>query len=162
VVEEQAFPVHWLTSAEMAAWLPLITVAMRLPAALDTQLRADSALTHFEFLVMANLSQAPDRSLGLSALAYSANASPSRLSHVIAKLGEAGWLERRSEGRTAVAVLTDAGFAALDAAARGHVAEVRRRIFDHLDEADVEDLVRILPKLAGPLAPDCGLVTRSE
>ena len=88
-----------------------------------------------------------------SCSAAKANASPSRLSHVIAKLGEAGWLERVSSGRTAEATLTDSGLAALDAAARGHVAEVRRRVFDHLDTDEVDALARVLPKLAGLLGP---------
>lgn len=151
--EEEVFPARWLSGTEMDAWMPLITVAMRLPAALDAQLREDSALTHFEFLVLTSLSRAPGRCLGLSALAAAANASPSRLSHVVAKLGAIGWLEREPVGRTAIARLTDAGLDGLDAAARGHVVEVRRRVFDHLGDEDVAHLARILPKLAGPLAP---------
>ncbi|MDF0532478.1 MarR family transcriptional regulator [Tsukamurella sp. 8F] len=143
---------NWLTSQEMAAWRPLITVAMRLPAALDTQLRS-AGMTHFEFAVLATLSEAPGRGMGLSRLAREVNASPSRLSHVLRRLRDRGWLERVSGGRSARAVLTDPGFDALSAAARGHVDEVRRLVYDALDERDVADLARIMPKLAAGLVP---------
>ncbi|QRY84517.1 MarR family transcriptional regulator [Tsukamurella tyrosinosolvens] len=145
---------RWLSDEEMAAWLPLIHVAMRLPSKLDTQLRADAGITHYEFMVLAQLSQAPDRTLGLSALAEAANSSPSRLSHVLRKLGERGWLVRRAEGRSAYAELTDEGFAALDGAARGHVAEVRRLVFDHLTARDVTALRAALSKVTPGLADE--------
>lgn len=91
---------RWLSAEEMAAWLPLINVAMRLPAKLDTQLRADAGITHYEFMVLTQLSQAPERTLGLSALAEAANSSPSRLSHVLRKLGSAaGSYATRTAGR---------------------------------------------------------------
>ncbi|MET9328180.1 MarR family transcriptional regulator [Tsukamurella sp. NPDC003166] len=143
---------RWLSDEEMQAWLPLINVAMRLPAKLDTQLRVDAGITHYEFMVLSQLSQAPDRTLGLSALAEAANSSPSRLSHVLRKLGERGWLVRHAEGRSAFAELTDAGFAALDGAARGHVEEVRRLVFDHLTDRDVAAVRVALAKLAPGLA----------
>ncbi len=143
---------RWLSDEEMAAWLPLIHVAMRLPAKLDTQLRAHSGITHYEFMVLSQLSQAPERTLGLSALAESTNSSPSRLSHVLRKLGERGWLVRHADGRSASAELTDEGFAALDGAARGHVEEVRRLVFDQLSDEDIAALRGALSKLTPGLA----------
>lgn len=139
---------RWLSEEEMAAWLPMIKLAMQLPARLDTQLRADSGITHYEFMVLSQLSQAEGWKMGLSALAEAANSSPSRLSHVLTKVGERGWLVRHSTGRSAYAELTEEGFAALDAAARGHVEEVRRLVFDHLSSRDVAALARILPKIS--------------
>lgn len=138
----------------MAAWLPLIHVAMRLPAKLDTQLRTDSGITHYEFMVLSKLSQSPEYRLGLSALAEAANSSPSRLSHVLRKLGERGWLVRHADGRSAYAELTDEGFAALDGAARGHVEEVRRLVFDHLTARDVAALRTVLSKVTPGLADE--------
>lgn len=135
----------------MAAWLPLINIAMQLPAKLDTQLRSDSGLTHYEFMVLSQLSQAEGRKMGLSALADAANSSPSRLSHVLRKLGESGWLVRHATGRSAYAELTADGLAVLDAAARGHVEEVRRRVFDSLDPGDVKALATVLPKISASL-----------
>src|SRR3546814_14499132 len=84
----------WLTAEQQEAVLTLIALVTRLPAALDTQLQRDSALTHFEYFVLAALSDAPDHKLQLSVLAQRANASLSRLSHVITKMEKAGWVKR--------------------------------------------------------------------
>ncbi len=51
------------------------------------------------------------------------------------------------DGRVWWAVLTDEGFAALEAAAPGHVEEVRRRFIDRLSADDLDALAAILPKL---------------
>ncbi len=155
MTDERMFPppTRWLDSSEMAAWRPLIAVAMRLPAALDTQLRSAADMTHFEFMVLVALSEADGRQLGLSALAREVSASPSRLSHVLRRLADRGWLNRVAVGRSARAVLTDDGFDALAAAARGHVEEVRRLVFDALTPGDVDSLARIMPALAKRLEP---------
>jgi DNA-binding MarR family transcriptional regulator len=66
-----------------------------------------------------------------------------------------GWVERRecpSDKRGAFAVLTDKGFAALAAAAPGHVAQVRSLVFDVLSEeqqAQLGDICATMRK-AGP------------
>jgi len=49
---------QWLDADERAAWLRLAAVTELLPAALDTQLRRDYGLTHFEYFVLAMLSTA--------------------------------------------------------------------------------------------------------
>ena len=57
-----------------------------LPGALDTQLRRDSGLSHFDYFTLAMLSEAPERTLRISALAQRTNATLPRLSHVISRL----------------------------------------------------------------------------
>ena len=47
---------QWLNEEERAAWLRLVSVTELLPGILDAQLRRDSGLTHFEYLVLAMLS----------------------------------------------------------------------------------------------------------
>ena len=49
----------WLDDDERAAWVRLVAVVELLPGALDTQLRRDSGLTHFEYFVLAMLSESP-------------------------------------------------------------------------------------------------------
>ena len=78
---------------EMAAWLRLIAVAERLPGILDSQLRQDSNLTHFEYQVLAMLSEAPDRTLRMSELAAHECDLP-RLSHVVTAAGGPGLVAR--------------------------------------------------------------------
>ena len=47
---------RWLQGIERDAWLSLIGVIIRLPAAMDAQLQRDAGLSHFEYTVMVNLS----------------------------------------------------------------------------------------------------------
>jgi hypothetical protein len=71
---------HWLDAEEQQTWLALAGTLIRLPAALDAQLRRDAGISHFEYQVLALLSEAPVRTLRMSALATMAEGSLSRLS----------------------------------------------------------------------------------
>lgn len=132
----------WLTDAQQAAWRALVAIVTRLPAALDTQLQRDSALTHFDYFVLSGLSENPDRRIQLRDLATYANASLSRLSHVVTKLEKAGWVRRESitGSRGSYAVLTDAGMAKVIEAAPGHVATVQALVFEGLTDDEVARL----------------------
>ena len=135
----------WLDEQEQAAWRQLAAVVLKLPSELDAQLRRDADMSHFEYWVLALLSEAENRSLPLNVLAAQANASLSRLSHVVTRLQARGWVERRpapTDGRTTLAVLTNAGHAQVVATAPGHVATVRRLVFDGLDPSGVDELAR--------------------
>ncbi|NLE78838.1 MAG: MarR family transcriptional regulator [Rhodococcus sp.] len=138
----QGTPTRWLDSQQQDAWRSLIALVTRLPAALDTQLQRESKLTHFEYFVLAELSESPERRLQLSTLAQQANASLSRLSHVITKMERAGWVERKKVTgcRGSQAVLTDTGMATIVEAAPAHVESVRTMIFDGLDADQVHQL----------------------
>ena len=48
---------RWLTDDELASWLPLAGVMLRLGPTLDSQLQRDSELTHFDYLCLAMLSE---------------------------------------------------------------------------------------------------------
>lgn len=147
---------RWLAADERAAWLALIGVTLLLPSALDAQLQRDRGLTHFDYLVLAMLSESPDRTLTMSRLAAQASSSLSRLSHVVAKLEKRGWIERRPssvDGRTTIAVLTEDGMAAIVAAAPTHVDTVRALVFDALAPAEVGQLAAIGTKLLARLDP---------
>jgi DNA-binding MarR family transcriptional regulator len=159
-----ASEVRWLDDTEMRAWLGLVQTLHLLPLALDRQLRADAGIPHAYYSVLAMLSDAPERSLRMSRLASLTATSTSRLSHSVARLEERGWVERRAcsqDGRGAVAVLTDAGQRALADAAPGHVAEVRRRVFDLLTRTQVEALAEIAGALAAGLGEQVCPTTRA-
>jgi DNA-binding MarR family transcriptional regulator len=92
------------------------------------------------------LSESDDRTLRMSDLAARANASLSRLSHVISKLERRGWVERLpspDSRRVTLVRLTDDGWKVLVAAAPGHVENVRSLVFDDLSRDDVAALHRI-------------------
>ncbi len=147
-------PVRWLTDDEQRAWRRLAAVMLRLPATLERELQRDAGMTHVEYWVLALLSEEPDERLPLRRLAAQANSSLSRLSHVITRLEDRGWVERHpdpTDGRTTLAVLTDEGRRVLVAAAPGHVATVRSAIFEPLSQEDVAHLERIAGRIAARL-----------
>jgi DNA-binding MarR family transcriptional regulator len=153
----QAPEPRWLDGIERDAWLSLIGVIIRLPAALDAQLQRDAGLSHFEYMVMVNLSNADDHVLRMSQLAALCHSSLSRLSHVVARLERRGWLRRDpcpDDGRATLATLTDDGFAKLASAAPGHVDAVRAYVIDALDPEQLGQLSALGDTILGRLDGD--------
>ena len=147
----------WLTDEEMESWLALVGMLIRLPAALDAQLQRDAGITHFDYAVMAGLSEAPDRTMRMSDLAMIANGSLSRLSHVVSRLEKRGWVRRTpdpADGRYTLATLTDSGWAKIVATAPGHVAAVRRYVFDPMTAAQCRHLRDIGRRIIRAIDPD--------
>ena len=147
---------EWLDETEREAWLRLVAVVELLPGALEAQLRAESGLTHFEYFVLAMLSEAPERTLRMTSLALRTNATLPRLSHVVRRLEERGLVERfpcPEDGRATNARLTDAGWDVVVAAAPGHVATVRRNVLDPLTREQVSQLRDIADALLARLDP---------
>ena len=86
---------------------------VKLPPALDAQLQRDSGLSYMEYMVLAMLSEQPDRILRMSELAGAINASLSRLSHIARRLERQQLITREpdpTDGRSTNAVLTDEGW----------------------------------------------------
>jgi DNA-binding MarR family transcriptional regulator len=135
--------VEWLEPEQLAGWMTLAALMFKLPGALDYQLQKDSGLTHFEYTVLAGLSESPGRSRRMSDLAGLANGSLSRLSHVVKRLERRGFVQRRpseEDRRITVATITDPGFAELVKAAPGHVATVRKYVIDALSPEQLRQL----------------------
>ncbi|GAA1478227.1 MarR family winged helix-turn-helix transcriptional regulator [Nocardioides aestuarii] len=147
---------RWLDADERESWLQLARLLIRLPAALDAQLRRDADLTHFDYQVMAALSEQQTRSLRMSTLAGFADGSLSRLSQVVARLEGRGYVERSpdpDDGRYTVAHLTDAGWEKVVATAPAHVEEVRRLVLDPLTAAQVKQLRAIGDRINRAIDP---------
>lgn len=126
---------RWLDEDEQHAWLSLARLLVRLPALLSAQLQHDSSMTHFEYTVLSCLSEADQHTLRMSELAQLSEGSLSRLSQVVTKLENRGWVvrrRRREDRRAILATLTEAGMATVIAAAPGHVEAVRRLLLDPL------------------------------
>jgi DNA-binding MarR family transcriptional regulator len=148
--------VRWLDAEERRIWLGWIMSTRLLWDEMERDLQRDSGLSfgHYEILVM--LSEAPARARRMSELADATQSSRSRLSHAVARLEELGWVRREacpSDRRGSLAVLTDAGYAALEAAAPMHVESVRRHLFDLLSPAQLADLQAIQETLLDHLLP---------
>lgn len=137
---------RWLNEQERQAWLKVAGLMLKLAPALDSQLQRDSHLTQFDYLCLAMLSEADQRSLRMSELAGQVNSSLSRLSHVIKKLETRGWVERKpcpDSRRVTLASLTEQGWQVVVAAAPGHVEAVRELVFEGLSPEQVAQLEEI-------------------
>ena len=148
---------RWLDEDEQRTWRSFLATSELLYAALDRQLQRDAGITHASYIVLAMLSEAPDRSLRMSDLAVRANSSPSRLSHAVARLEARGWVRREpapKDGRGTVAVLTDAGWQMLAETAPGHVTAVREHLFDQLSQDQVRALGDICTIVLDGLDPN--------
>ena len=148
---------RWLDEDEQRTWRSFLATSELLYAALDRQLQRDAGITHASYIVLAMLSEAPDRSLRMSDLAVRANSSPSRLSHAVARLEARGWVRREpapKDGRGTVAVLTDAGWQMLAETAPGHVTAVREHLFDQLTHEQVRALGDICSTVLDGLDPN--------
>lgn len=146
----------WLTEDERAAWLRLVAVVELLPGVLDSQLQSEAGLTHFEYFVVAMLSEAPERTLRMTVLAQRTNATLPRLSHVVRRLEDRGLVERTpcpDDRRATDARLTEQGWEAVKAAAPGHVDTVRRHVLDPLTPQQVDELRDIAGALLTRLDP---------
>lgn len=149
----------WLDENEATAWMALMSSVMWLPSALDTQLRRDAGITHIEYGVLSSLSSSPQRTMRLRDLARIANSTLSRLSKVIDRLSDQGWVQRRpdpDDGRSTLATLTDTGWAKVTSTAPAHVRRVRELVFDQLTPAEVEQLAAIASKISATVGPDGG------
>ncbi|MFC9653083.1 MULTISPECIES: MarR family winged helix-turn-helix transcriptional regulator [unclassified Streptomyces] len=140
----------WLTAHEKEAWTGLVSLVLLLPGRLESPLQQGAGLTLFEYLTLSHISEAPERRIRMSELAYLASGSLSRLSNVVKRFEQRGWVERSpdpDDGRYTVAALTDAGYDVVVAAAPTHVRSVRQYVLDPLTAADQQALARIAAKL---------------
>jgi len=148
---------RWLSPEQKAAWVRLIAVLELLPSQLDAQLRRDAQLTHFDYYVLAMLSEAPGRTLRMTALAEQTTATLARLSHVVQRLETRGLLERfpcPEDRRATNARLTEAGWQKVQQAAPGHVGAVRENVIDALTPEQVTQLAGIADAILHRLDPD--------
>jgi DNA-binding MarR family transcriptional regulator len=147
---------RWLDAEEQRAWMALGSILMRLPGALDAQLQREAGISHFEYMVLSGLSMSPGHTMRMSDLAVAAEGSLSRLSQVVGRLENRGWVRRTpdpGDGRYTLAVLTRDGWQKVVASAPGHVAEVRRLVFDPLTRAQlrqIRDIGRRIMRVIDP------------
>jgi DNA-binding MarR family transcriptional regulator len=154
---------RWLDDDQQRTWRAWLAVAELLPRALDAQLQRDAGISHAAYVVLAMLSESPQRSRRMSDLARRANQSQSRLSHTVARLEERGWVRRErsaDDGRGNVAVLTDAGWHVVRQLAPGHVDAVREFVFEPLDAELTRAFGDALAAILDRLDPDHSLRLR--
>lgn len=143
--------VRWLDEQQQWAWRRFLDGTSRFFESLGDVHDADLAVTLGEYHLLVQLSEAPGRTLRMSALAEYLVLSRSRLTHTVDRMERRGLVERRrapGDRRGVNCVMTDAGFAALVGSAPGHVTAVRRFLVDVLDDEEMTTLGRAMAKVA--------------
>ena len=138
-----ATDVRWLTDDEQTTWRAFLGMQKLIRERLERQLQQDAGMPMTYYIILAMLSEAPERTLRMTELAAMAGTSQSQLSHAATRLEESGWIERRRcllDKRGYEAVLTDSGFEVLTRAAPSHVESVRSVLFDALTPQQVDEL----------------------
>jgi len=147
---------RWLDVDEQKAWRAWLYSGQLVMDRLDRELTHQTGISHAYYEILVALSETPGRKMRMSELADRCLSSRSRLSHAVSRLEERGWVGRElcpDDGRGQLAVLTDNGFAALEAAAPIHVESVRTHLFDQLTPAQVEAMRDIGETLLRHLEP---------
>lgn len=143
---------RWLDEHQQAVWQDLLTVVIALPTLLDRQLERDAETTNYEYSVLARLSMTPDLTLRLSELASQCDSSQPRMSKVMVRFEQRGWVTRSPDpdnGRYTLATLTETGMQKVAASAPEHVNRVRELVFDPLSSTQQRNLGIALARIAG-------------
>ncbi|MBP2477851.1 DNA-binding MarR family transcriptional regulator [Crossiella equi] len=133
---------QWLDETEQQAWRAFLRAHAELTARLSRQL-LESDLSYADFQVLVNLSELDEPRIRVLELAKSLNWEKSRMSHQLGRMEKRGLVTRAGcpeDRRGAFVELTPAGRTAIERAAPGHVAVVRKLMFDALDPEQVRVL----------------------
>lgn len=148
---------HWLDEREMRAWRGFHRLRAELVAHLSRELARDSGLTEADYAVLVEVSEAPGHRVRSRDLARALRWDRSRISHQLGRMEARGTVRREScaeDGRSFNVVLTDAGMAAIEAAAPGHAAAVRHCFADVLTPEQLDTLGDIAEAITTHLASE--------
>jgi len=147
--------VRWLAPDQERAWRTWLRLGWLLDAAIGRDLAA-FGLSHADYYVLVQLSEAPGRRMRMSELAAGIAWSRSRVSHQVARMERRGLVRRtdcEGDARGTYAELRPAGLRAIEGAAPGHVASIRRHFLDRLTPDSIAAITaigeQVLPGLEG-------------
>ncbi|MEU8548237.1 MarR family transcriptional regulator [Streptomyces roseoverticillatus] len=135
-----------LTDEQQHTWRNFVYATRLVEDHLDRCFQRQAGVPHLYYGLLVLLSEAPHRRMRMSELARRAKITRPRLSHAVSRLEKSGWARREAcpgDRRGQEAVLTDRGREMVARAAPGHVAAVRRAIFDSLTPEQAGQLNRI-------------------
>jgi DNA-binding HxlR family transcriptional regulator len=124
-------------------WEAFSQAGDRVRDALERRVQNSAGMPHSYFELLIQLRQAPDRRLRMSELAAATGSKPSRITHAVNRLEQAGWITRDShptDGRGSTATLTDQGVEAMDAARPEFTRVIREHVLAPLTPAEQHQL----------------------
>jgi len=145
---------NWLSPRELRAWRAFVDARHQVGVHLERGLQA-SGLSGADYEVLALLSDHDGDQMPSHELRNALGWEKSRLSHQLRRMQKDGLIGREpnpADARSTVVCLLPMGRAAVEKAAPGHVADVRRNFIDLLTPAELDMLAdlneRILQHLA--------------
>lgn len=135
----------------MRIFRAFLAATNRVSTHLSDSLKQRSGLTLDDYEVLVHLSAAADDRLRMSELSRQLLHSQSRLTQRVDRLTKRGFVSRErcpDDGRGMFACLTEAGRSELEAAAPGHLSDVRASLMDHIKPSERKVLASVLERIA--------------
>jgi DNA-binding MarR family transcriptional regulator len=148
----------WLSVEEEQAWRRLQLMHLQLTATLSHELAQTAGLSYPDYVVLAVLTGAPEARMRVTELGRTIGWEKSRVSHHISRMVERGYVTRercQTDQRGAFVVVTKRGHKAIEAAAPGHVAGVRRHFVDLLTPEQLATIREVADAVLEHLAATC-------
>lgn len=139
-----------LTDEELSAWRGFLRVHAGLRGELDAELIAEHDLPLSSYEVLLFLNDSSDGRMRMSELADSVLLSRSGLTRLVDRLERVGLVVRQecdTDARGLETVITDEGRKRFAAARKTHLAGVRRRFLDLLDDDERATLASIWDRM---------------
>ena len=146
-----------LTPAQERLWRAIARMMVTLPRAIDEDLTAKAGISLTSYIVLSQLSEAPDRQLRMSDLADRAALSPSRITRVVHGLEDSGYVRRSVsplDARASLATLTDSGATRLRQAWPSHLESVRALAMNHVRRDQIAQLTEIVERIIAAIDGD--------
>ena len=140
----------WLSADAQYLWRQWLRLNAELPGVLHRELQADAGLSLSDFEVLVTLTDTVEGRERVTDLARALSWERSRVSHHVTRMERRGLVERsecRDDGRGAWVVLTEQGRSAIERAAPGHAATVRRLIFDDLTPEELTVMTGVIDRV---------------
>jgi DNA-binding MarR family transcriptional regulator len=147
---------NWLNPREDRAWRAFQHANHQLAVHLNRGLQ-QSGLSAADYQILAVLSEHDRDRMPAHALCNTLGWEKSRVSHQVRRMQKDGLIGRApnpDDARSTMVCLLPAGRAAIDNAAPGHVADVRRNFIDLLTPAELDTLAALNERVLRHLTQD--------
>jgi DNA-binding MarR family transcriptional regulator len=151
----QSSRVKQLSPAEYAAWAGLLRAHAALVHELDRELESTHGLPLTQYEVLLHLERAPEHRLRMSELARSVLLSQSGVTRLVDRLEARGLVVRAQcpeDRRVLWTQMTEEGHRRLLEARPTHLAGIRARFLDRLDESELRALGAAWERILSPVA----------
>jgi DNA-binding MarR family transcriptional regulator len=148
---------RWLDEREARVWQAYLALQRRLQGVLERQLVRDAGLSGADYRLLVPLSETLGGVLRARDLGLVVGWERSRISHQVRRMETRGLLVREDcaeDARGSMVRLTEAGRAAIVAAAPEHVNAVRQYFFDVLSDDELATFGEAFERLLAGLPDD--------